>query len=109
MSKLTVNTEELRRAMAEDEGPHHNSYQRSEARLALHTVLRASIGPLLDELERLRAVYEAAVTYCDVYYKGIPHPRYPAYPCVELLLKVNAIRLGPTFTAIDAARGKEEA
>jgi hypothetical protein len=58
------------------------------------------IAMVADALEPLLRVYEAAETYCDVHYKGIPHPRYPAYPCDELLLAVNAIRF-----ASDRARG----
>jgi hypothetical protein len=46
-----------------------------------------------EEIEKLRAVYEAAKAWFDTVYISKPHPRYPAHPGDELLHAVNAIRL----------------
>jgi len=62
---------------------------------------RSAVPALLDRVEaleaeavKLRAVYEAAKTWCDSFYVGKPHPRWPAYPHDEILHTVNAVRFG---------------
>lgn len=69
-----------------------------------HAVIAINaLGPLLDELERLRAVYEAAVKFADADYAdammggGIA----PSFPGTHQALV-------DLYAAIDAARSKEQ-
>ncbi|RPH65027.1 MAG: hypothetical protein EHM89_00360 [Acidobacteria bacterium] len=68
----------------------HHAHLRAERDAA-----RADLARLKADNERMRAVYEAAKTWCETAYVGKPHPRFPAYPGDELLLAVNAVK----FTA----------